>query len=100
MEKATRHNQGKLEWSLPDYESLAPLIRVMMWGKNHYGRDNWKKGVNREECLDSLLRHALALQQGKEIDDGPNGTGESHVGGVLFNAMLYEYCRINNKFVE
>lgn len=99
QEKAVRHNQNKLEWSLIDYQSLEPLVKVMMWGKSHYGRDNWKKGFNREELLDSLLRHVLALQSGKEFDDGPNGTGECHIGGVLFNAMAYEYCRINNKFI-
>lgn len=97
-EIADRNNQGKLEWSLPDYKSLEPLIRVMMWGKENYSRDNWKKGFIKEELLDSLMRHVLALQSGKEIDDGPGGTGESHVGGVLFNAMCYEYCRINNMF--
>src|SRR5688572_7536328 len=97
MQKATRENKGKLEWSLPDYESLKPLIEVMMWGKSHYGRDNWKKGFNKQELVDSLMRHVLAIQQGIEIDPG---TGISHVGGVLFNAMCYEYCRTRNKWHE
>ena len=97
MEKATRYNQGKLKWSLPDYKSLEPLIRVMMWGEEKHDRDNWKKGFNKQELLDSLTRHVIALHNGEDIDPEH---GISHIGGVLFNAMAYEYCRINNKFVE
>lgn len=92
---ATRENQGKLEWSLLDFKSLEPLAKVMMFGKNKYSRDNWKKGFIKTELLDSLMRHVIALQSGEEIDPEHN---ISHVGGVLFNAMCYEYCRINNMF--
>lgn len=96
-EKAIRYNQGKLEWSLLHYPSLEPLVRVMMYGKTQHDRDNWKLGFNKQELLDSLTRHVIALHNGEDIDPEH---GISHVGGVLFNAMAYEYCRNNNKFVE
>ncbi len=94
---AYRENKGKLEWSIIDFKSLEPLVKVMMWGRDKYGRDNWKKGFNKEELLDSLMRHVIALQSG-ELDDPEHGL--SHVAGVLFNAMAFQYCRDNNKFIE
>jgi hypothetical protein len=95
MEQATRYNEGKLEWSLVDFKSLEPLVRVMMYGREVYSRDNWKKGFNKNKLLDSIIRHAIAL---KEEEFDPDH-GLCHTAGLLFNAMAYEHCRINNKFV-
>lgn len=68
-----------------------------MFGKNKYSRNNWKKGFVKEELLDSLMRHVISLQKGEEFDPEH---GLCNTAGVLFNAMAYEYCRINNKFVN
>lgn len=34
--EGTRHNQGKLKWSLVDFESLEPLVQVLMFGTKKY----------------------------------------------------------------
>jgi hypothetical protein len=68
-----------------------------MFGKKKYARNNWKKGFVKEELLDSLMRHVLALQNGEEFDPEH---GLPHTAGVLFNAMAYEFCRRNNKFIN
>lgn len=96
-EYSIRHNEGKTEWSLIDFPSIEPLARVLMFGKEKYTTNNWKKGWHRQALLDSLLRHTLALCNGEEVDPEH---GISHVGGVLFNAMAIEYCRLNNKFLD
>lgn len=97
MEKATRYNEGKPEWSLVDFPSLLPLVRVLMFGKEKYNRNNWKKGFNKQELLDSLLRHTLALASGEENDPEH---GLPHTAGIFFNTMAYQYCTDNNKFIE
>ncbi len=96
-ENAWRWNKGKTEWSLIDFPSIEPLAKVLMYGKVKYAKDNWKKGWKRQDLVDSLLRHTLALSQGEELDPE---NGISHVGGVLFNAMALEYCKLNNKFID
>jgi hypothetical protein len=94
---AERYNDGKLEWSLLDYESLTPLVEVMMYGCHKYTRDNWKKGFPKEKLIDSLLRHALALADGEEIDPENN---IHHIGGIMFNAMAYYHQEVLKKTIK
>jgi hypothetical protein len=92
-EKALRYNEGKLKWSMVHYQSLAPLVRVLMYGEKKYARDNWKKGLNREEILDSMQRHLAALIDGQEIDPE---SGEHHIGHLFCNCMFYSYFNVIN----
>lgn len=86
--QATRHNKGKLEWSLLHYKSLEPLIKVLMFGANKYSRDNWKLGQDPKKVLESLQRHVAALMDGETND---SESGLPHIGHVMANAMFYSY---------
>jgi hypothetical protein len=94
MDKALRYNENKLEWSLVDFKSLEPMVRVLMYGKKKYTKDgvsgahNWKKGMSKAKILDSMLRHVTALVNGEEID---SESGESHIGAIGCNMMFYSY---------
>ena len=90
-EKALRYNEGKLKWSMVHFKSLEPLVKVLMYGEKKYARDNWKKGLNREEILDSMFRHLAALIDGQEIDEE---SGEHHIGHLFCNCMFYSYFNI------
>ena len=92
--KALRYNEGKLKWSMVHYQSLAPLVRVLMYGEKKYARDNWKKGLNREEILDSMMRHLTALIDGQEIDPE---SGEHHIGHIMCNCMFYSYFNVGSE---
>jgi hypothetical protein len=96
-ERSDRWNKGKTEWSLIDFPSIECLAKVLMYGKTKYSKDNWKKGWYKQDLTDSLMRHTLAVLKGEEFDPEH---GISHIGGVLFNAMAIEYCRLNNKFLD
>jgi hypothetical protein len=88
MEQALRYNKGKTEWSLMDLDALEPMIRVLMFGRDKYARDNWKKGLPVPNIIDSLMRHLQDLQRGETID------AESElpiVGHILCNAMFLSY---------
>lgn len=97
-EKSDRFNYGKLKWSLVHFKSLSPLVRVLMFGAKKYSIDNWKKGLDEKEILESLSRHLFALMDGEEFDDE---SGESHIGHIMCNAMFYEYhsnkIKLNDK---
>lgn len=38
-------DKGKLEWHLLPFGALVPVVRVLMYGKDKYGEENWKKGM-------------------------------------------------------
>lgn len=88
MEKALRYNDKKPRWSLIHYKSLEPLVRVLEYGCEKYSRDNWKKGLDKAEILDSMQRHIVALMDGQEND---LESGLPHIGHIMANAMFYSH---------
>lgn len=52
------------------------------------GKENWKKGLNSNEVLESLARHLFALMDG-EINDPESGL--PHIGHLMCNAMFWQY---------
>lgn len=89
-EKALRYNTGKPKWSLVHMNSLIPLVRVLEFGALKYDTDNWKKGLNNRQILDSMQRHLAAVIDGEEVD---NESGISHMGHIMANAMFYQYFK-------
>lgn len=88
MNKADRFNEGKLKWSLVDYKALEPLVRVLEYGANKYSADNWKKGLDKKEILESTMRHLIALISDQPLDDESK---LEHEGHVLANMMFYSH---------
>jgi hypothetical protein len=88
MEQSLRYNTGKPQWSLVDFKSLEPLVRVMEYGAQKYARENWKKGLDLNQILESLSRHLFALMSGEQIDPE---SGCEHIGNIMANAMFYKY---------
>jgi hypothetical protein len=88
QEKSLRYNQGKPQWSLVDFKSLEPLVRVMEYGAKKYERFNWQKGLDLNQTLESLARHLFALMRGEIVDPE---SGEKHIGHIFCNAMFWEY---------
>lgn len=98
-DKAMRFNDGKLNWSLVHFDSLKPLVKVLMFGAKKYAPDNWKKGLNRTEILESMFRHLTALMDGETHDPE---SGELHIGHIYCNAMFWTffYNKENNNPVK
>jgi hypothetical protein len=85
MQEAMRNNQGKLEWSLVDFESLEPLVEVLMFGAEKYDAHNWKKGMPVTKVCESMLRHTFAFMNGQDLDEESK---LSHIGHIMCNAMF------------
>lgn len=95
-EVALRYNDGKLRWSLVDFKSLEPMVRVLEKGAFKYDDHNWKKGMPATQISESLLRHMFAFMNGEENDPETN---ESHLGHVMCNVMFLIYnLRENPEF--
>lgn len=116
--EALRYNEGKPQWSLVDFDSLEPLVRVLEYGAHKYsifkdkdgklikgadisvdeakdlelvssGKDNWKLGfTNKLKVLESLFRHLIDLMKGEMYD---KESGLPHIGHLLCNAMFFSY---------
>jgi integrase len=87
-EVALRYNKGKLRWSLIDWKSLEPMVRVLEKGAQKYDDHNWKKGMPTSQISESLLRHMFAFMNGEDND---LETNESHLGHVMCNVMFLIY---------
>ena len=93
-EKAQRFNEGKLDWTLLDFEALEPLVKVMTYGAKKYERNNWKLPCDNEiEPLQSAMRHLISLISGEETDAESK---ELHSGHIMANMMFWNY-RKNHK---
>jgi hypothetical protein len=122
--KALRYNSDKLSWSLVDFKALEPLVQVLQYGAHKYsiyeddkgnkikgseipiedrkkykvvssGANNWKKGLDKTEILESLSRHLFALMSGETHDPE---SGLLHIGHIMCNTMFWShfYQKENN----
>jgi len=87
-ELADRYNEGKPDWSLVDFESLEPMVRVLEYGATKYDRNQWKKGLFVLGVCASLLRHTFAFMKGENED---KESQLSHLGHIMCNAMFLVY---------
>ena len=95
--KGSRYNKGKRKWSLVHYKSLEPLVEVLEFGAEKYSPENWKKGLDKKEILESMMRHLTALMDGEEND---KESGLHHIGHIMCNAMFYRYFDNNENTKE
>jgi hypothetical protein len=86
MTKADRFNEGKPQLSYVFDAPLAMegLVRRFELGAKKYSRDNWKKGLDDVEVIDSLLRHLKDYYNGEILDED----GGYHVDAILWNAVV------------
>lgn len=122
-EEALRYNDGKPQWSLVNFNSLEPMVRVLEYGAHKYsifkdkdgnlikgadisieesknlelisnGKDNWKFGFDNKKLLESLFRHLIALMDGEQTD---SESSLPHIGHLMCNAMFYSYHNKQNE---
>lgn len=86
-ESAMRFNEGKAElsyiMSMP--KAAAGLSAAFAMGAKKYARDNWKKGLDRNQLVDSALRHLMKSQNGEVFDEE---SGLDHLFHFAWNAMV------------
>lgn len=97
-QRGLRYNEGKLKLSmlLDAPHAVEGVVNVMEYGCRKYTRNNWKKGLNHTEIIDSLLRHTSAYLKGEDADQE---SGLLHVDHIATNAVfLAELVRIKPEF--
>ncbi len=91
MTVGIKHDQGKLNWALMPFTVIGEIVKVLMFGANQYGINNWQKLENpRERFFSALMRHMTAWQSG-EVRDRESGLSHlSHAGCNLIFLIWFE----------
>lgn len=100
--KGLRYNDGKLKWSLVDWDAFEDMVRVLEFGAKKYDSHNWKKGLKITEIIESMQRHINAMMRG-ELSDPESGL--PHIGHLQCNAMFLGYMlkfkpEMDDRFID
>jgi mannose/cellobiose epimerase-like protein (N-acyl-D-glucosamine 2-epimerase family) len=80
----TKHDQGKLRWSLLPWWQLEEAVEVLEIGAANHGADNWRY-VEPNRFKEALLRHVVAYIKGEYVD---KDSGKSHLAHIVTNALF------------
>lgn len=78
--------------------ALEDVAKVTTVGATKYTKNGWvlvQDGKNR--YMDAFMRHAFAYGQGEIMDDGPNGTGCTHISQMIWNLLAAHELDIREK---
>ena len=76
----TKYDQDKPRMDLIDAEAMEELAKVLGFGAQKYGEDNWRKGIKIRRLLGAAFRHGFALLKGEDLDEE---TGLSHAAHAM-----------------
>ena len=68
MNEAKKFDGGKLQYHLIPQQSLAYVVRVLMFGARKYGEHNWLDGMKWSRLTDAAERHLKAFMTGSDLD--------------------------------
>jgi Domain of unknown function (DUF5664) len=71
-----KFDSGKPPISLIPRVAIEGEARVLGFGADKYGKDNWRKGCEWSRYIDAALRHMHAFAAGEDNDPE---SGESHL---------------------
>ena len=81
---------GKIDWMLIPFDALEEVARVLMFGAEKYGAENWRDVENGERRYwNAAIRHLTAYSRGKDLDSESNLSHLAHAAcNVLFVMSL------------
>lgn len=97
---ALRYNKDKIDYTQIPIEVSEALAKVLMFGAEKYGRDNFKKlwGADTVNvCLASAYRHMAAIQKGEDLDPE---SGLPHAACAAANLGFLIWALANNKTIR
>lgn len=83
---AKKFDQQKIDLSLLPLPFLEQTAQALMYGEKKYGRYNYTSGFDSHRIVAAFLRHALAYQNGEDLDPESGLPHLGHAGACL--AML------------
>lgn len=93
LDAGVKHDDGKLPMTLLDRHALEEIARVLAFGAQKYGRQNWRKGISFSRLLDAAQRHLLAYADGEDKDPETGRSHLAHAGCCIMFALRMERDR-------
>lgn len=86
---AIKYDSGKPRLDLVSRDALEELGKVLGFGADKYGANNWSKGMDWSRCYGAALRHIMASL---DREDSDPESGLDHLAHAMANLMfLLEY---------
>lgn len=81
-----KYDRGKLRWYLLPWASVKEIVRVVTFGAEKYGPENWKELTDPDErYFSAIMRHLEAWRGGQKEDEETGMNHLAHAGcGILF----------------
>lgn len=94
-EQGKKFDGDKARTDLLSSKALLQIARVMGYGAQKYGAQNWRKGIAWSRVYAAVQRHLLAWQDGETYDPETGISHLAHAGcGIMF---LLEYAETHGE---
>ena len=95
-----RFNSGKVRIDLIPANAELEVAKVLTNGAEKYGDNNWEKGMDWTNVIQSMARHLNAIRRGEDYD---KESGLLHSAHVAANALMlteyyYTHPEYDNRF--
>ena len=87
---AKKYDTDKTQWMLLPWQEVEEIVKVLQFGADKYGKDNWKGGMIWSRYCAAALRHILAWWMGEQRDDESGYHHLAHACACLIFLMYYD----------
>ncbi len=92
--EATKHDSEKPKVSFIPKEGLFEEARVLEYGAEKYGKNNFKDGMDWSRLIDASFRHLIAFASKEDVDQESK---LSHLAHIKANMSILLFYMANNK---
>lgn len=89
-EAGQKHDNDKPDWTLMPWRGLESVIRVLEFGADKYGRNNWKTVPDaKRRYLAAAYRHINAVSDGQWLDEESGLPHLAHAGCCILFLLWF-----------
>ena len=93
MGPGLKYDIGKLQWDILPIDCVEDVVKILTFGAEKYGANNWQNVENGEDrYYAALMRHLAASRQGEKTDPE---SGLSHLAHVACNVVFLMWLEKN-----
>ena len=89
--ETNKHDADKVDLSLLPFAALTDVARVLEFGANEYGRENWALGCDWSRYFSACMRHLWAWWRGETRDPKSGLHHLAHATCSLLFLLEYSY---------